>query len=192
MASTRIYRDLKIDCCAFNMESTNSKITVLLARLSNGDGDEQYSQALCRHRGDDVGDFHECVVIFRHDERVKPNRDAGFAAERGSLIKSANSRQADCESVSIASRTGLDQMGGGSGVSRIPTGRMDFRDGDRIAEERAFSSFRGVRQLVASPERRSSTIHRSWLLHRASQSDRRSHSFRLQKRSNSRLCLRLQ
>ena len=55
--------------------------------------------------------FFERLFVFRYNERVEPNRDAGFAAERGSLIKSANSRQADCESVSIASRTGLDQMG---------------------------------------------------------------------------------
>src|SRR3954463_8023436 len=54
MASTRIYRNVKIDCTAFNMESTNSKTTVLLARVSNGDGDEHYSQAFCPHRYDDV------------------------------------------------------------------------------------------------------------------------------------------
>jgi hypothetical protein len=43
MASTRIYRNVKIDCCAFNMESTNSKATVLIGRGSNGhrDGSDQ-------------------------------------------------------------------------------------------------------------------------------------------------------
>jgi len=30
-------------CCAFNTESTNSKTTVLLARVSNGHNDEQNS-----------------------------------------------------------------------------------------------------------------------------------------------------
>ncbi len=54
------------------------------------------------------------------------------------------------------------------------------------------SSFRWVRELVPSPERRSSALYRSWLLHRASQSVRRRHACRLQKRSNSRLCVRLQ
>src|SRR5438105_622105 len=53
----------------------------------------------------------ERPLVFGYDERFEPNRDAGFATERGSLIKFANSGRADCESVSIASRTGLDEMG---------------------------------------------------------------------------------
>ena len=64
------------------MESTNSKTTVLLARLSNGHGDEQNSQAFCRDRGDDICHARERSKIFRHDKRVKSNRDAGFGTAR--------------------------------------------------------------------------------------------------------------
>src|SRR4029453_19385692 len=68
----------------------------------------------------------------------------------------------------------------------------NLRDGDRIVNERALSSFRWVPELVASSECRSSTVYRSWLLHGASQSYRRGPSCRLQKRSNPRLRLRFQ
>src|SRR5215469_5237974 len=103
MASTRIYRKFKIDCDAFKMESTNSKATVLLARLHNGYGDEKNNQALCRHWGDGIRDFNDGVFIVRHDKRVKPNRDAGFATQRGPLTEFSNSGQADRESVSTSS-----------------------------------------------------------------------------------------
>ena len=64
------------------MESTNSKTTVLLAQVSNGHGDEQYSQAFCRYRSDHVCHARERSKIFRDDKRFKPNRDAGFGTAR--------------------------------------------------------------------------------------------------------------
>src|SRR5437016_2684625 len=111
MASTRIYRNVKIDRCAFNTESTNSKTTVLLAWVSNGRGDQENSQAFCRHRGDDVCDFNDRIVIFRHDKRLESNRDAGFGTGRRLFAEFPDPGQADCESVSIASRAGPDEMG---------------------------------------------------------------------------------
>src|SRR5207247_4043906 len=103
----------------------------------------------------------ERSFIIRYDERFESDRDARFAAGRGSLIEFANSGQADCKPVSIASRAWSDEMGRGSGVSRIPAGRLDLRDGGRIVHERAFSSFRWIRRLVASLACRSSTVPRS-------------------------------
>src|SRR5215475_15985126 len=82
MASTRIYRNVKIDCDRFNTESTNSKATVLLERSSNGHGNEQDSQAFCRHRGDDVCHARDRSKIVRHDKRIKSNRDTGFGTGR--------------------------------------------------------------------------------------------------------------
>jgi hypothetical protein len=43
--------------------------------------------------------FFELLFIFRYDKRFESNRDAGFAAEGGSFVKSANPGQADCEPV---------------------------------------------------------------------------------------------
>jgi hypothetical protein len=70
------------------MESTNSKTTVLLARLSNGHGDQQNSQALRRHRRDDICHGRERSKILRHDKGLKPNRDARFATEGRSYLLS--------------------------------------------------------------------------------------------------------
>src|SRR6187551_3308586 len=58
MASTRIYRNVKIDWNGFNTESTNSKATVLLERSTNEDVDQQDTQVSCQHRGRDIS--HAC------------------------------------------------------------------------------------------------------------------------------------
>src|SRR5438874_8286971 len=136
-------------------------------RSAYTNGEQRVNQLPYDHRDHDRCSFHRAFVI-RYDERLESNRNAGFARRRRSLSKSANSRQADCEPVSIASRAGPDEMGGGSRVSRISTGRVDLWNRDRITEERALSSFRWVHQLVASPECGSSALYRSRLLHRAS------------------------
>src|SRR4029453_1420270 len=179
MASTRIIDNLKITPLGFNTESTSSSATALLRqnveRFAKTSGERRINQLPYDHRDHDRCSFQRAFII-RYHERLESNRDAGVARRRGSLLKSANSRQADCQSVSIASRDGPDEMGGGGGVSRIPTGRLDLWDGDRISEERALSSFRWVHQLVASPECRPPAVYRSRLLHRASQDHRRSHS----------------
>src|SRR5262249_43992764 len=69
---------------------------------------------------------------------------------------------------------------------------MDLRDGDRVVEKRALSSFDRVRKLVATPRCRSSAVCRSWVLGRTLQNRDRSDSCRLQERSNPWLCLRFQ
>src|SRR5215510_4335408 len=191
IASTRISPNVKIYYGAFNMESTNSNATVLLPPLSSGDDETQNRQRVCCHHRDDVRDTCERVVILRHDKRLKPNRHAGFATGRRPLDEFSNPRQADCESVSIASRAGPDRLGRGSGVSRISARRMDLRHGDRVVEKRALSPFDWVCELVPSPGCRSSAVYRSWVLGRTSQNRDRSHSCRLQERSNPRLRLRL-
>src|SRR6188472_4533499 len=104
MASTRIYRNVRIAGNAFNIESTNSKTTVLLARINNGQGDEKYSQVLCCYRNDDIRHPRGRSKLFRNDKRVKPNRDAGFGTARRLFVKFPNPGQADCESISAARR----------------------------------------------------------------------------------------
>src|ERR1700730_16845769 len=69
---------------------------------------------------------------------------------------------------------------------------MDIRHRIRIANKRTLSLVGWVRELVAAPWCRSSTVHRSRLLHRASKIFRRRDPCRLQERGDSRLRLRLQ
>src|SRR5215475_6917534 len=98
MASTRIYRNVKIDCDGFNTESTNSKITVSLAGVTNGHVDQQNCQTLRRHHGDGVCDVNDSVVIFCDDKRIEPNRDSRFGTARRLFIKFPNPGQTHCES----------------------------------------------------------------------------------------------
>src|SRR5207253_8582594 len=74
-------------------------------RSAYTNGEQRVNQLPYDHRDHDRCSFHRAFVI-RYDERLESNRNAGFARRRRSLSKSANSRQADCEPVSIASRAG--------------------------------------------------------------------------------------
>src|SRR5215471_18453221 len=111
MASTRIYRNVKIDCDGFNTESTNSKATVLLVRLTNGFDDEQNTESFCRYRSDDVCHACERSKIIRNDKRIEPDRDAGFGTRRRPFVKFSNPGQTYRESVSTSSGVGSDRLG---------------------------------------------------------------------------------
>src|SRR5262249_44689737 len=105
MAKTRIYRNVKIDWRVFNTESTNSNPAALLARINYECGDTQNSHTNCHHRGDDVRDLRERAVFLGDNKRSKPDCDAGFGTGRRLLAEFSSPGQADCESVSTASRT---------------------------------------------------------------------------------------
>jgi hypothetical protein len=78
----------------------------------NGGNSERHPDRPDEGHGHNDLDCFECrSVIVCHDERFEPNRDAGLAGRRRSFLKSANSRQAHCEPIRIASRDGPDEMG---------------------------------------------------------------------------------
>src|ERR1043166_1543944 len=73
------------------------------------------------------------------------------------------------------------------GLTRQPTA---LRHGTEFYSAGAIFALRRFCELVAAQSCRSSTIHRSWLLHGTSQDYRRRDARRFPKRSNRRLCLR--
>src|SRR5215510_12198953 len=111
MASTRIYRNVKIDCDGFNTESTNSKATVLLERSSNGRCDQQEFQNFCGHPRDDIHHARDRSKILRDDKRAKSNCDAGSGIARRLFVKFPNTGQTHCQSLSTARGAGLDRLG---------------------------------------------------------------------------------
>src|SRR6266568_4325451 len=110
MARTRIYSNVKIDCRAFNRESTNSNAAALLAQINNESADTQKNHTGCYHRGDDLRDPGEHAVLLRHNKRSKPDRDSGSGTGRRLLVEFSAPGQTDCESISTARRTGPDPM----------------------------------------------------------------------------------
>src|SRR5438874_4280505 len=107
---------LKIANRSFKMESTIRRAAVLLGQHGKGFPepncpDKKQANELQSDRPDDVRDSFKRFFIFRYDERFESNRDARVATSRESLLKSANSRQADCEPIRTASRAGPNEMG---------------------------------------------------------------------------------
>src|SRR5438876_7329430 len=85
-----------------NIESTNCKATALLApnveRLAHTSRCEE-ANSFCRDHCDRAHCCFERLLVFRYNERLEPNRDAGFAAEGRSLVESANPGRADCKPI---------------------------------------------------------------------------------------------
>src|SRR5204862_7185178 len=102
MASTRIIASLK----STGARSTRNR-QIPKQRFYSRQNAEPFAKTSCDqeasrvhhgHRGHD-GSASDQFFIVRYDERFESNRDAGFARRRRSLLKFANSRQANCEPV---------------------------------------------------------------------------------------------
>src|SRR5439155_18882577 len=114
------YSNLRIARRAFNPESVRVEYRQISERpLYSRRNVERFAEAGDAERASALRDDYpgadpfsfDRFFILRYDERVESNRDSGFARSWGSFFEFSNSRQADCESVSTASRAGLDATG---------------------------------------------------------------------------------
>jgi len=124
---------------------------------------------------------------LRHNQGSEPNRHPGFARRGRFFVESANQKIGNPNE--IQSELGLTKWAEVAVFKGFQPNELIFSTELALIQKEPYLLSIGFINWFAAFTRRSAAVYRSWLLRRASQTDRRFGACRLSQRSHPRLCL---